>query len=99
MISDFIEGKVTIFPEISEDFCVCANDGSGILFLWFWKTLWKEKDTADSVLKRQKTPLYSENLNATPLKEGNKKTLEAPLNLFSINHSVDGNTSGTGYKY
>ena len=82
MISGFIEGKVTIFPEISEDFCVCAHDGSGILFLWFWKTLWKEKDTADSVLKRHK-----------------KKTLEAPLNLFSIDHSVDGNTSGTGYKY
>ena len=73
MISDFIEGKVTIFPEISEDFCICANDGSGILFLWFWKTLWKEKDTADSVLKRQKTLRHSENLNATPLKEGNKK--------------------------
>ena len=73
MISDFIEGKVTIFPEISEDFCACAHDGSGILFLWFWKTLWKEKDIADSVLKRQKTPRHSENLNATPLKEGNKK--------------------------
>ena len=73
MISGFIEGKVTIFPEISEDFCICANDGSGILFLWFWKMLWKEKDIADSVLKRQKTPRHSENLNATPLKEGNKK--------------------------
>lgn len=32
MISDFIEGKVTIFPEIYEDFCICAHDGSGILF-------------------------------------------------------------------
>ena len=37
MISGFIEGKVTIFPEISEDFCICANDGSGILFLWLWE--------------------------------------------------------------
>lgn len=54
MISGFIEVKVTIFPEISEDFCVCAHDGSGILFLWFWKTLWKEKDTANSVSKRHK---------------------------------------------
>ncbi|OEL11017.1 hypothetical protein BHF72_2606 [Cloacibacterium normanense] len=35
--------------------------------------LWKEKDIADSVLKRQKTPRHSENLNATLLKEGNKK--------------------------
>jgi len=35
--------------------------------------LWKEKDKADSVLKRQKKPRHSENLNATPLKEGNKK--------------------------
>lgn len=32
MISGIIEGKVTIFPEIYEDFCICANDGSGILF-------------------------------------------------------------------
>ena len=32
-----------------------------------------KKDTADSVLKRQKTLRHSENLNATPLKEGNKK--------------------------
>ena len=61
--------------------------------------LWKEKDTADSVLKRQKTPRHSENLNATPLKEGNKKkTLEAPFNLFSIDHSVDGNIAGSCYK-
>ena len=59
-----------------------------------------KKDTADSVLKRQKKPRHSENLNATPLKEGNKKDAQkAPLNLFSIDHSVDGNTSGTCYKY
>ena len=43
MISDFIDGKVTIFPEISEDFCICANDGSGILFLWLWECFGKKK--------------------------------------------------------
>jgi len=54
--------------------------------------LWKEKDTADSVLKRQdtadsvlkrqKTPRHSENLNATPLKEGNKKDAQKRLVIY-----------------
>ena len=53
--------------------------------------LWKEKDTADSVLKRQKTPRHSENLNATPLKEGNKKrrTKASPVYFLLIILSIE----------